>query len=99
MSAVAVLEVNLVIASRKRAEGLKMLSRFLEVSGIRILPFDAEQLRMAADAWWRFGKGRHPAALNLGDCCSYALARATGRPLLYKGADFLQTDLRASAAL
>ena len=59
MSAVSALEVALVIGARKREPGR-----------IRIVAFDSEQLSLARDAWWRYGKGRHPAGLNLGDCCS-----------------------------
>ena len=80
--------------ARKREAGLAVLERFLNESRVRIVPFDVEQLWLARDAWWNYGKGRHPAALNLGDCCSYALAKAKGEPLLYKGDDFWRTDLR-----
>jgi ribonuclease VapC len=53
----------------------------------------AEQAEAARDAWQRYGKGNHAAGLNLGDCCSYALSRISGEPLLFKGADFAQTDV------
>lgn len=71
-----------------------MLDRFMETSRIQVIAFDADQLRLAREAWWTYGKGRHSAGLNLGDCCSYALAKATGEMLLYKGDDFLRTDVR-----
>jgi uncharacterized protein with PIN domain len=71
---------SIVIGTRKREPGLAALDRFLEASRIRVIAFDAEQLRLA---WWDFGKGRHPAALNLGDCCSYGLARASRKMLLF----------------
>ncbi len=58
---------------------------------------DTDQVTAAIAAWQRFGKGRHPAGLNLGDCFSYALARTTGEPLLYKGRDFDQTDIRTAS--
>ena len=93
MSTVSLLEVTLVIGARKRENGITLLNHFLLKSGIEIIAFDFQQLLIAKDAWWQFGKGRHPAALNLGDCCSYALAKSLGRPLLYKGGDFPQTDI------
>ena len=56
---------------------------------------DAEQAEVAREAWRRFGKGRHPAGLNIGDCCAYALAKVSGEPLLFKGDDFAKTDVVA----
>jgi len=94
MSAVSALEVTLVIGARKREKGLAALNRFLEKSGIQVVAFDLQQLVLAKEAWWHYGKGRHAAGLNLGDCCSYALAKATGKSLLYKGDDFSRTDMR-----
>jgi ribonuclease VapC len=93
MSTVSALELALVIGARKHEPGLAVLDRFMEASRIRVVAFDVEQSRLARDAWWSYGKGRHPAGLNLGDCCSYALAKATGKALLYKGDDFSKTDL------
>jgi len=58
-----------------------------------IIPFDASQARLATRAWQCYGKGNHPARLNFGDCCAYALAKHLGQPLLYKGEDFSQTDI------
>ena len=60
---------------------------------IEIAPFDAGQAGIARAAFLKYGKGRHPAALNFGDCASYALAKSKGAPLLYKGADFAKTDI------
>ena len=57
------------------------------------MPVTAEHLKAARRAWRRYGKGRHPAALNFGDCFAYALAQATGEPLLFKGDDFARTDI------
>ena len=87
-------EVSLAIGARKGQKGLAALNRFFERSGIQIIAFDLEQFQLAKEAWWRYGKGRHAAGLNLGDCCSYALAKATGKRLLYKGDDFGRTDVR-----
>jgi len=64
--------------------------------GVVIEPCDVEQYAIAREGWRRFGKGRHPAALNIGDCCAYALAVVSGEPLLFKGNDFAQTDVRAA---
>jgi ribonuclease VapC len=61
-----------------------------------IVPFTAEHAALAADGWRRFGKGRHPAGLNLGDCFAYALARHRDEPLLFKGEDFARTDVKAA---
>jgi ribonuclease VapC len=60
---------------------------------VEVVPFTAAHATLARDAWLRFGKGRHPAGLNIGDCCSYAVARHAGLPLLFKGDDFSKTDL------
>jgi ribonuclease VapC len=66
---------------------------FLALAHITVTPVSAEARHLAIDAFDRFGKGRHPAALNFGDCFAYACAKLAGVPLLYKGADFLQTDI------
>jgi ribonuclease VapC len=71
------------------------VERFLELAEIRTLPVPPEIAAIALDAFDRFGKGRHPAKLNMGDCFAYACARHFGEPLLYKGADFPLTDIEA----
>lgn len=63
-----------------------------------IVPFTAELAQVARDGWRRYGKGRHPAGLNLGDCFAYALAKSRGEPLLFKGNDFSKTDVKAALA-
>ena len=93
VSAATFVEVSIVIESRFGAEGLRAFDRFIERAEIEIMPVDVEQARAARDAFMRFGKGRHAAGLNFGDCFSYALARVLGEPLLYKGEDFARTDL------
>jgi ribonuclease VapC len=98
MSAVSALEVALVIGGRKGDNGRAEVAHFMATSRVYVVPFDAEQLRLAREAWWTYGKGRHRARLNLGDCCSYALAKLTGEPLLYKGDDFARTDLTCIAS-
>jgi len=93
MSSFTVLECAVVVEARKGEAGGHELDLLLHRIGVRILSFDAEQLELARDAWRRYGKGRHPAGLNIGDCCAYALAKSQGEPLLFKGDDFRQTDV------
>ena len=93
MSAVNSLESAIVAEARKGEAGAKALAELLAVSEIEILPFDSSQAEIALAAWRRYGKGRHPAGLNLGDCASYALAATLNRPLLFKGDDFTKTDI------
>lgn len=93
LSVATFVETSIVIESRMGAEGLRDLDRFVAVSGVEVAPVDREQGDLARLAYSRFGKGRHRAALNYGDCFAYALAKATGEPLLCKGNDFALTDL------
>jgi len=95
MSVATFVEVSIVIESRYGAEGLRELDLFVNRAGIELVSVDVEQGQVARGAFSRFGKGRHPAGLNLGDCFPYALARVLGEPLLYKGDDFSQTDVTA----
>lgn len=74
------------------------LDDFLAEASIEIVPFDAAQAKLAREAFLSFGKGRHKAALNLGDCASYALSKSRGVPLLFKGGDFIHTDLPAASS-
>lgn len=74
-------------------QGRTLVSEFLQDLEVEVVPFDARHWRAAIDAFARYGKGRHPAALNYGDCMSYASARLAGMPLLFTGADFSQTDV------
>jgi ribonuclease VapC len=93
VSAATAVETAIVIEARQgraAAEDLRLLTDRL---GVVTAPFDQDQARLAVLAWRRFGKGKHPAALNLGDCFSYALATASSSPLLFKGANFTQTDV------
>ena len=86
-------ETSIVIEARHGADGLRALDRFIERAGIVVAGVDLEQGKVARDAFSRFGKGRHAAALNFGDCFSYALARVLGEPLLFKDEDFARTDV------
>ncbi len=97
LSAFSHLEASVVIATRKGQAGLLDLDALLQRLRVEVIPFTAEQAQLARDAHQRFGKGHHPAGLNLGDCCAYALSRYSGYPLLYKGQDFARTDVQAAA--
>src|SRR6185295_18289923 len=83
----------IVIESRYGAEGLRDLDRFLSRASIELIPVDKEQGQLARSAFSRFGKGRHRAGLNYGDCFSYAAAISLGESLLCKGNDFVHTDV------
>jgi ribonuclease VapC len=98
MSAATFVEVSIVIESRFGAEGIRDLDLFIERSGIDLIAVDSAQAQAARRAYSRFGKGRHPAGLNYGDCFSYALAMAFDEPLLYKGDDFGRTDVNPYVA-
>jgi ribonuclease VapC len=94
ISAASVVEVGAVLLARGARSSRKDLADFLRESGVRVEPVDRSQAEFALDAIERYGKGRgHPGQLNFGDCFSYALAKATGKPLLFKGADFSKTDV------
>lgn len=93
MSAVNYVEAG-IVADRQRDERFgARLNPLIEELGVHVAPVSAEQARVARDAYRRYGKGRRPARLNFGDCFAYALSKATGEPLLYKGEDFAQTDV------
>jgi ribonuclease VapC len=93
ISAVTFVETGIVLEGRRGAVARHEVERFLERAAIEVVAVDSEQAAAALNAWRKYGKGRHPAGLNLGDCFSYALARSTGQPLLAKGDDFSRTDL------
>lgn len=93
MSAATLVEISIVIESRFGAEGLHDLDLLIDRAGIEIADVDLEQAKVARRAFSRYGKGRHPAGLDYGDCFSYALAITRGESLLYKGEDFARTDV------
>jgi ribonuclease VapC len=95
ISAVSFVEASLVMETRNGYEGLRDLDLFLLKAGITIESVDAEQAKLARKAFSKYGKGRHSAGLNFGDCFSYALAKANEAPLLFKGDDFAKTDVQA----
>lgn len=96
MSAANVLEATMVLEGRAGTAAGRALDAFLASAEVATAPITLEQMEVARDAWRRYGKGNHPAALNFGDCFAYALAVATGEPLLFKGNDFAQTDVEAA---
>ncbi|HEU0155351.1 MAG TPA: type II toxin-antitoxin system VapC family toxin [Stellaceae bacterium] len=95
LSAANLLEASIVIESRKGETGGRELDLLLYRAGIEVVAVDQDQAEIARMAWRRFGKGRHPACLNYGDCFAYALAKSRDLPLLFQGGDFAQTDIAA----
>ena len=98
ISAATLLEATMVLEARKGPDGGRALDLFVYRTGAQIVAFDAPQAETARAAWREFGKGRHPAALNFGDCFAYALAKARQDALLFKGEDFAKTDLELHRA-
>jgi ribonuclease VapC len=96
MSAATFVEVSIVVEAQTKNAGSRQLDAFLRRAGVAIEPVTEEQAHLARQAFTDFGKGRHPAGLNFGDCFSYALAKSTGESLLFKGKDFAKTDLIAA---
>jgi len=96
LCSVNALEAGIVVEARWGKAGTSILAELLEASRIEVLPFDSGLSEVAMDAWRTYGKGRHPAGLNLGDCAAYSLARVLHQPLLFKGNDFGQTDVLVS---
>lgn len=94
LSSVSLVEATIVAEARQGADAVRDLELLVEATA-EIVAVDLDHARTAAAAWRRFGKGRHPAGLNFGDCFSYAVARLADLPLLYKGDDFSQTDIAA----
>jgi ribonuclease VapC len=97
VSAATVVEAGLVIESRFGSVGGRELDLLIAKAGLSIEPVTADQVDVARECWRRYGKGRHSAGLNYGDCFSYALAKVTREPLLFKGDDFTHTDIAAVA--
>lgn len=96
LSAASFIEASMILETRYGAEGVRALDRLLAAAKVEIIPVDLEQAQAAREAFRQFGKGRHPAGLNFGDCFSYSLAKCRAQPLLYKGGDFSLTDVIAS---
>jgi ribonuclease VapC len=97
LSSATLVETSMVVLARRQEAGRAIFNEFLGDMKIEIVPLTPQHAAFAVEAFRRFGKGRHPAGLNLGDCFSYALAKATGEQLLCKGDDFPRTDIARAA--
>jgi ribonuclease VapC len=93
ISAGTFVELSIVLATQADADAELQCQEFFRAAGIVIEPFTVHHAWLAREGFRNYGKGRHPAGLNFGDCFAYALAKATGEPLLFKGNDFRQTDI------
>lgn len=96
MSVASYVELSMVVEGQLGLGGMRQAEAFLRRAGVTLEPVTLEHGELARQAFLDFGKGRHKAGLNFGDCFSYALAKATGEPLLFKGTDFSQTDIVAA---
>lgn len=94
LSAFSAVEAYIVITAKKGESGGRELNLLLHRCQVDTVGLNADQSDLARKGWLTYGKGRHPAGLNLGDCCSYALAKYSGEAILFLGDDFQQTDLR-----
>jgi ribonuclease VapC len=97
ISAANYVEVAIVVEAQTKASGSRQFDAFFRRAGIVIEPVTEEHAHLARQAYTDFGKGRHKAGLNFGDCFAYALAKATGEPLLFKGEDFKKTDIASAS--
>jgi ribonuclease VapC len=98
LSAASFVESSMIVESRYGADGIRDLDLFIAKAQLELVAVDVEQAHLARQAFRNFGKGRHPASLNFGDCFSYALARSLTEALLYKGADFGRCDIESHPA-
>ena len=94
LSAANALETAIVLEARRGEVAGREFDLFLHRLNIEIVPVDATQVEVARTGWRKYGKGRHPASLNFGDCFAYALSKTSGEPLLAKGNDFPKTDVQ-----
>jgi ribonuclease VapC len=99
ISGANVLETGIVLAARRGESAGREFDLFLVRANLQIVSVDSEQAEIARSAWRKYGKGRHPAALNFGNCFAYALAKSSGEPLLAKGTDFVATDIDVCPAM
>ncbi|WP_232676846.1 type II toxin-antitoxin system VapC family toxin [Nocardioides sp. R-C-SC26] len=93
VSAATLVEAGIVVEAKQGPAATQDLRLLLDQIGVEVVAVDSDAASVAVGAWQRFGKGRHPAALNLGDCFAYAVAKIAGAPLLFKGDDFAKTDI------
>lgn len=98
ISAANALETGIVLEARRGEAAGREFDLFVVRANLRVVPVDGEQVEIARSAWRKYGKGRHPATLNFGDCFAYALAKFAGEPLLAKGTDFAGTDVEVCPA-
>jgi ribonuclease VapC len=96
MSVANWLEAAIIVDDRLGFEGRRDLQFLIQEAEVQLMPVDLDQATVAREAYRRFGRGNHPAALNYGDCFAYALAKLRGEPLLFKGRDFARTDIVAA---
>ncbi len=94
LSVASLVEIGIVTLGRRGEAGTTQMRALVNALRLDVVPVSHDQADLALDAFRRFGKGRHPAGLNFGDCFSYALALAMDEPLLFKGKDFVHTDVR-----
>ena len=93
VGAPTLVEAAIVLSARIGWDATDILAELVKASDAVVVEFGPDHWTEAVTAWWRFGKGRHPASLNFGDCLAYATARVAGLPLLAKGGDFAKTDI------
>ncbi|MBD2458662.1 type II toxin-antitoxin system VapC family toxin [Nostoc sp. FACHB-87] len=93
LSSPGYVEASIVLGTKYGQQGVENLNLLITALSIIIVPFSVEQAQLASEAFLKFGKSRHPAKLNMGDCFSYALAKSINQPLLFKGNDFIHTDI------
>ncbi len=93
ISAANVLETGIVLEARRGEAAGREFDLFMQKAKFDVVPVDADQVDIVRVAWRKYGRGRHPAALNFGDCFAYALAKTSGKPLLAKGTDFARTGI------
>jgi len=96
VAAPTLVEAAMVLSSRLGRDARPELNEFLRQAEAEVTPFTEDHVSLALDAFLRYGKGRHPAALNFGDCLAYAAASLSGSPLLFAGKDFSRTDIRSA---
>ncbi|MBP2294194.1 type II toxin-antitoxin system VapC family toxin [Azospirillum rugosum] len=99
MSVMSMIEIGIVARSRLGTRGFEQAVAILDAFAVDVVPLTRHLAELAVGAHQRFGRGHHPAKLNMGDCCSYALALDLGQPLLFKGNDFSQTDAQPALPL
>jgi ribonuclease VapC len=99
IGAPTLVEATIVLSARLQVDARGLMGRFLLEGDVAVVPFTEAHFGTAMQAWLRYGRGRHPAGLNFGDCLAYATARLAGEPLLFTGDDFTRTDVEAAVRL